>query len=223
MMPLSVQALHAPDGFFSLPVVAVGSAMSVGALAYAARRASREGDERALPLMGVTAAFIFAAQMINFPVAGGTSGHLVGSALAAILLGPWAAMLVMASVVAVQALVFQDGGLLVLGVNVFNMAVLAVLAAWLAFRLVPGREAGPRRFLGASFLAGWASVVVTAVAVAVELALSHTSPLTVALPAMGGVHALIGLAEGLITASALALVRTARPDLIRLMRMPERG
>ena len=120
-------ALHIPDGFVSAPVAAVGWVLAAAAIALAARRADRNLDERAAPLMGVMAAFIFAGQMVNFPVAGGTSGHLVGGALAAILLGPWAAIIVMTAVVALQALLFQDGGLAALGVNTLNMAVISAL------------------------------------------------------------------------------------------------
>src|SRR3990172_2402743 len=120
-------ALHAPDGFLTVPVALLMWVLTIVVLAIAVSRASRELDERAVPLMGVTAAFIFAAQMVNFPVAGGTSGHMVGGVLAAILLGPWVGALVMASVVAVQALVFQDGGLVVLGANIFNMGIVATL------------------------------------------------------------------------------------------------
>ena len=104
--------------------------ITIVVLAIAVQRASRELDERAVPLMGVTAAFIFAAQMVNFPVAGGTSGHMVGGVLAAILLGPWVGTLVMTSVVAVQALVFQDGGLVVMGANIFNMGIVGTLGGY---------------------------------------------------------------------------------------------
>jgi cobalt/nickel transport system permease protein len=119
--PLLVPGLHAPDGFFSVPVAVALWAVAVVIIAISVRRAGRTFDERAIPLMGVTAAFIFAAQMVNFPVVGGTSGHLLGAVLAAVLLGPWAATLVMASVIAVQSLLFQDGGLLAMGANIVNM------------------------------------------------------------------------------------------------------
>ena len=119
--------MHIPDGFVNIPVAAATYVASGGSLAYAVRRTNEELGEKQVPLMGVMGAFIFAAQMLNFPVAGGTSGHLIGGALAAILLGPWAGMLIMASVLIVQALIFQDGGLVALGANVFNMGVVACL------------------------------------------------------------------------------------------------
>ena len=208
-------ALHIPDGFVSAPVAAAGWVAAAGLIAFAARRAERNLDERAIPLMGVAAAFIFAAQMVNFPVAGGTSGHLLGGALAAILLGPWAAIIVMTAVVALQALLFQDGGLAALGVNTLNMAVLTVLLTWAVYRgLAPLSRLHPVVPAVAAFAAAWLSVEAAAVATAFQLAVSGTSALAVALPAMIGVHALIGIGEGLITLGALALVRAARPDLL---------
>jgi cobalt/nickel transport system permease protein len=188
---------------------------SAGGIGYAVRRANRELGERHVPLMGVSAAFIFAAQMMNFTVAGGTSGHLLGGALAAILLGPWAGTLVLTSVLIVQALLFQDGGLLALGANLFNMAIVGVLIGWVIYR-------GLRRLLGdgtwavmaSGFAAAWLSVVVASLVAAAELAFSGTSPWMVVVPAMGLVHALIGLGEGLITVGVLAFLRAARPDLL---------
>ncbi|MDE2696973.1 MAG: energy-coupling factor ABC transporter permease [Chloroflexota bacterium] len=208
-------ALHIPDGFVSAPVAAGGWVLAAAVIALAARRADRNLDERAAPLMGVMAAFIFAGQMVNFPVAGGTSGHLVGGALAAILLGPWAAIIVMTAVVALQALLFQDGGLAALGVNTLNMAVLSVLVGWGVYRVLqPLGGLHPALAAAAAFAAAWLSVEAAAVATTLQLAASATSPLTVALPAMVGVHALIGIGEGLITLGALGLVRAARPDLL---------
>jgi cobalt/nickel transport system permease protein len=174
--------------------------------------------------MGVLAAFIFAAQMLNFTVAGGTSGHLIGGALAAILLGPWAAILTMTTVVGIQALVFQDGGLLVMGANILNMGVIAVLVAYGIYRGVMALAGGRRwgLFVG-GFAAAWLSVVVAAVACAIQLAFSGNSPLGVALPAMAGVHVLIGIGEGAITVGALAFVTAARRDLLEVSDRPIRG
>jgi cobalt/nickel transport system permease protein len=165
--------------------------------------------------MGVMGAFIFAAQMMNFPVAGGTSGHLLGGALAAILLGPWAAILVMTAVVGLQALLFQDGGLAALGANVFNMGVLTAFVGYGVYVLLRPLERAwaPGRVV-AAFAAAWVSVEVAAIATSFQLAISDTSPLDVALPAMVGVHALIGIGEGLITAAALSFLLAARPDLV---------
>ena len=208
-------ALHIPDGFVSVPVAAGGWVIAAAVIALAARRADRNLDERAAPLMGVMAAFIFAGQMVNFPVAGGTSGHLLGGALAAILLGPWAAIIVMTAVVALQALLFQDGGLAALGVNTLNLAILTALVGWAVYRaLQPLRGLHSAVPAIAAFAAAWLSVEAAAIATTFQLAASGTSPLVVALPAMAGVHALIGIGEGLITVGALGLVRAARPDLL---------
>ncbi len=209
--------MHIPDGFVSTGTSVATWVASVGGLSYAVRRVNRELGERQVPLMGVTAAFIFAAQMMNFTVIGGTSGHLLGGALAAILLGPWAGMLVLTSVLAVQALLFQDGGLLALGANIFNMAVVGVLVGWAVYM-------GLRRLLGdriwatmvSGFAAAWLSVVVASLLAAAELALSGTSPWGVVLPAMGLVHILIGIGEGLITVGVLSFLRVTRPDLLTM-------
>jgi len=215
--------MHIPDGFLNTATTAVGWAASAGALSYGTRRLTRDLDESQVPLMGVTAAFIFAAQMMNFTVAGGTSGHLLGGALAAILLGPWAGMTVITAVLAVQALVFQDGGLLALGPNVLNMAVVGVLVAWVVYRLSL-RVLGQRRSAPsiAAFTAAWLSVVIAALFAAVELGLSGASPWGLVLPAMGGVHALIGIGEGLITVAVLSFVRVVRPDLLSLSARPQK-
>lgn len=207
--------MHIPDGFLSTPVAATTAVLAVGAVTYALRHADRTIDDRAVPLTGVTAAFIFAAQMLNFPVAGGTSGHLLGAALATVLLGPSIACLVLTVVLALQALVFADGGISALGANVLNMAVLGVLAAWLvlavARRLAPRSDAS---LLAATAVAAWISVMVSAGFTAAELAISGTVPLSTVLPAMLGVHALIAVGEAVVTVAALGAVLAARPDLV---------
>lgn len=216
--------MHIPDGFISTGTAAVSWLASAGSVGYAVRRANRQLGERQVPLMGVTAAFIFAAQMMNFTVAGGTSGHLLGGALAAILLGPWAGMLVLTSVLVVQALLFQDGGLVALGANILNMAVIGVLVGWVVYT-------GLKRLLAdkswatvvSGFAAAWLSVVVASLVAAVELAVSGTSPWGVALPAMGLVHMLIGIGEGLITVGVLAFLRITRPDLLTLYQKAQRA
>lgn len=205
-------ALHIPDGFLSLTISLLFWVVTAALLALAVRRTQADFGERQIPLMGVMAAFIFAAQMINFPVAGGTSGHLLGGALAAITLGPWAAMLVMASVVGVQALLFQDGGLLAMGANIFNMGLLTALLGFGLYRGVAGRDRTLRLVMAG--LAAWLSVMAGALATSLQLWLSGTSSLTVVVPAMLGVHALIGLGEALITVAALAFIWRTRPDLL---------
>lgn len=204
--------LHIPDGFLSLAIALVCWVATVALLGIAVRRTQVELGERQVPLMGIMAAFIFAAQMINFPVAGGTSGHLLGGALAAIVLGPWAAMLVMASVIGVQALLFQDGGLLVMGANILNMGLLTALIGYGLYRSVAKQNLSIR--LGVAAVAAWISVMAGALFTALQLWLSGTSPLGIVLPAMLGVHALIGIGEALITVAALAFISRTRPDLL---------
>ncbi|MBE2269949.1 MAG: PDGLE domain-containing protein [Anaerolinea sp.] len=210
-----ILAMHIPDGFVSLPVGAFGWLLLVLLLAVALRQTRQQLDERQIPLIGVLAAFIFAAQMINFLVAGGTSGHLLGGALIAILLGPWASLLVMTSVLAVQALVFQDGGLVALGFNAINMGVIAPFVAYAVYRLSQ-RVLGSSRSaqIGGAAFAAWVSVILAAAAASVELAASNTAALSIALPAMVSVHMLIGIGEALITVAALSFIRQVRPDLI---------
>ena len=210
--------LHVPDGFLSFPVAVTMYLLAGIFVGVAVRRAGADQNESTAPLLGVLAAFIFAGQMMNFPVAGGTSGHMLGGALAAILVGPWAAIVILTAVVSVQALIFQDGGLAALGANVFNMGVTTAFVATAVFLLIVkllGRDR--RALLLASFAAAWCSVMVSAGLTSVQLAVSDTSPWGVVLPAMLGVHALIGIGEGLITVAAVGLVLSARPDLIRLV------
>jgi cobalt/nickel transport system permease protein len=171
---------------------------------------------RRAPVLGLTTAFIFAAQMINFPVAGGTSGHLLGGALAAIMLGsPWAGTLCIATVLIIQAVLFADGGITALGANIFNMAVIGVWVGWLLTQTLQRLFGGSARRLPlAAGIAAAISVVVAAIFAAIELALSGTAPPLVVLPAMAGIHILIGIGEGLITGAVLAYLATARPDLM---------
>jgi cobalt/nickel transport system permease protein len=209
--------MHIPDGLLSVPVSIALWVVAIAAVGLALVRVGDEMGERQVPLMGVMAAAIFAGQMLNFPVAGGTSGHLMGAALATILLGPWAAILVLTSVVSIQALLFQDGGLLALGGNIFNMAVVGVAVSFavysIAQRLANGRRLGV--FAG-GFLTGWLSIFIASLGVGLQLAASGTTRADLAIPAMGGVHALIGLGEGLITVGALAFIYATRPDLLKL-------
>jgi len=217
-------ALHIPDGFLSGGVAAAAAVVALVAVAYGLRVADRDLDEARVPLLGVCAAFIFAAQMLNFPVAGGTSGHFLGATLAAVLLGPWIACLVMAVVIATQALAFADGGISALGANVVNMGVLGALLA--GFAVQAGVRVLPRTrtaFLGLVAVVSWAAVMIGAAATSVMLALSDTVPLGTALPAMLGVHALIGIGEAVVTAVAVGAVLSARPDLIALGRFEVPG
>jgi cobalt/nickel transport system permease protein len=211
---VNVFAMHIPDGFLSNPVAAVTAGVAFVAVA-AAIRSGREIDEEAIPLLGVLAAFVFAVQMLNFPVAGGTSGHLLGAALVTALLGPRIAFLVLTVVLVVQALVFADGGITALGANVVNMGVSGAVVAGGVLaaggRILPDTR---KAFLGSVAVASWLAVMAGAALASVELAISGTIPLGTVLPAMLGVHALIGAGEAVITVAAVSAVLSARPDLV---------
>lgn len=210
--------MHIPDNFLTLPVSLLLWLLTIACVGIAVRRTNAALDDRQVPMMGVMAACVFAAQMLNFPVAGGTSGHLLGGALAAIVLGPSSGILVMTCVVALQAILFQDGGLVVMGANIFNMGILTALVGGTLFRallgVVGGRSWG---LVVAGFISAMVSVVVASAFTALQLAASGSASAVVVLPAMIGVHSLIGIGEGLITAAALSFILATRPDL-----MPER-
>ena len=206
--------MHIPDGFLSAPVWAAAGAVSAAVVGVSIRRVGKSLEERTIPLLGVVGAFIFAAQMVNFPIAAGTSGHLGGAVLAMLLLGPWAAGLIMTAILVIQALLFQDGGITALGANVLNIGLLGSFLGFLLFqglrRLLPGL----RGTLIAAFLTAWLATVLSAALAALEIALSGTSPRRLVLPAMAGIHAVIGIGEGLITAAALAFLLRVRRDLV---------
>jgi cobalt/nickel transport system permease protein len=207
--------MHIPDGFLDGGVAAAAAVPAIAAVGYGVRRAGRSLDDRKVPLLGVTAAFVFAVQMLNFPVAGGTSGHLLGGALAAILLGPWLACVVMAVVISGQAFVFADGGVTALGANVLNMGVVGALGIGVV--MLAARRVLPRTrttFLAVAGAGAWLSVMAGALLCSVELGLSGTVPFATVLPAMLGVHALIGIGEAVITVAAVGAVLATRPDLI---------
>ncbi len=211
-MHFSPTPMHIPDGFLSLIISIICWVITASVLAMAISKTNKSLGEKQIPLMGVMAAFIFAAQMINFPVAGGTSGHLLGGALAAIVLGPWAGMLVMTSVIAVQGLLFQDGGLVVMGANILNMGLVTAAVGYGLYRSATGQSKSVK--LGVAGVAAWLSVMTGALLTSLQLWLSGTSDLQLVIPAMLGVHALIGVGEALITVSALAFIFQTRPDLL---------
>lgn len=208
----SMLLLHIPDGFLDNAVSILCWVLSLTILALAVRRAQAEYDERLIPLAGVMAAFIFAAQMINFPVLGGTSGHLIGAALAFIVLGPWLGLLVMTAVIGLQALLFQDGGLVVMGANILVMGIVPGFLAYGIYGLASkwGRSAR----LAAAGGAAWLSVVMGAFVTAVLLGASGTANLAIVAPLMVGVHMLIGVGEALVTVAALAFLLGSRPGLL---------
>ena len=209
--------MHAPDGFMNAGTALASGAVSIGTVGMALRQARDQLKDKAIPLAGITAAFVFAAQMFNFPVAAGTTGHLLGGALAAILLGPSVGVIVVTIVVVVQALAFADGGITALGYNVLNMAVIPAYGGYAVFRLF--RRWFPRStggVVGATGLAAWASVVMSSVAFAIEWLFGATAPVAFddVFGAMVGVHSLIGIGEAVISALAVGAVLASRPDLV---------
>jgi cobalt/nickel transport system permease protein len=207
--------VHIPDGFLDARTALAGGAVAAAGVGAALAGVRRHLPARRVPIVGLAAAFVFAAQMLNFPVAAGTSGHLVGAVLAAVLLGPGAAVVAMTAVLVLQCLLFADGGVTALGANVFDMALVAPVAGYAVYRpLWRGLGGGLRARLFAAAFAAWFSTVVAAVACAGQLALAGTVAWRAALPAMAGVHMLIGLGEAAITAMVVAAVARARPELL---------
>ena len=210
-------ALHAPDGFLEPGTAIVTAALATAVFVWAIRQSGRELGERQLPLAGVSAAFIFAAQMLSFPVAAGTTGHLMGAALAAILLGPATGTVVVTVVLLVQSLLFADGGLTALGYNTINMAIVPAFGGYALFRLLrrmlPANSGG---VVGATGLAAGASVVLGAMAFAIEWLFGASAPVAFddVFTAVVGVHLLIGIGEGVISAIMVGAVLASRPDLV---------
>ena len=209
--------MHMPDGYMNLATAVGGAAVAGLGIWASLKHTGRRLAERQIPMAGLTAAFVFAAQMLNFPVAAGTSGHLLGGALAAILLGLWMGALVVTVVVVVQALVFADGGIVTLGLNVLNLSLVTALGGWLAFRvlmrILPKSTGGA---IAATMVAGFLSVLAGSLAFVAEYAIGGQggASLSTVLAAMTGVHSLIGIGEGLISSVAVGAVLAVRPDLV---------
>ena len=189
-------------------------ALSAAGVTWAVRSVRRSLPDSKIPLLGLAAAFVFAAQMLNFPVAGGTSGHLIGGVLAAVLLGPNAGLLIMTSVLVVQALVFADGGILAMGANIFNMGIVGSVAGYAVYRVARNRLKGLQGQLAAAAFAAWCSVVLASIGCTAQLVFSGTVRWDTAFPAMAGIHMLIGIGEAAITALVLTAVAATRPELL---------
>ena len=208
--------MHIPDGFIDGPTSLAAAGVAVAGLGIGVRKAADALDDRRAPLAGLVAAFVFAVQMLNFPVASGTSGHLLGAVLAAVLVGPWAAVICIAVVLLVQAL-FADGGLTALGLNIVNMGLIGALGGYAVFLgarwLLPKTKGG---VVAASAVAAGVSVVMASAAFVLEYALGGTVDLSLGavLGAMVGVHTFIGIGEAVITAMTVSAVLSVRPDLV---------
>ncbi|KUI25068.1 cobalamin biosynthesis protein CbiM [Mycobacterium sp. IS-1742] len=218
-------AMHMSDGIVNAPTSLLFGATAVAALGFCVVRARNELDERAVPLAGLVAAFVFAVQMVNFPILPGVSGHLLGGALAAILVGPFTGALCIALVLTVQALLFADGGVTALGANITNMAVIGVAAGYgtavLLYALLRRRSQVPVAAVGVvAFVAALVGTLCAAMGFVVEYAIGGAAPASMGavLAYMGGTHALIGVGEGVITALTVVAVARVRPDLVYLMR-----
>jgi len=205
--------MHIPDGFLTPPVWGTFDIVSGSFLAFGLRQVGRYVEEKAIPLMGVLSAFVFAAQMINLPIAGGTSAHFLGAALVGILLGPWAGLVVIAVVLVVQCFLFQDGGLAALGANIFDMGIIGSLGSYWVYRLFVRLKSGPGAVFWSGFWAAWITVFVSSVCCAMMLAISGVVSWRVGLTVISGVHALLGLLEGIVTGTVLQAISRSRPDL----------
>jgi len=203
--------MHIPDGFLSLPVVISTTAVSAALLYPAIKKVDREAPPERVPLMGLAAAFVFTAQLLSFPVFGGTSVHLTGAVLISILLGPLSGFLITASAVLLQAFLFQHGGLITAGANVLNLAVIQSILGYCFFRMFPAKW-----FSAGAFLAAFITVTAAAAVCAVELIVSGTIPLKAGLIAMVTAHLFAGAAEGVITVLILGMIRKVKPELLEL-------
>jgi cobalt/nickel transport system permease protein len=208
--------MHLPDGILDTKTVLLSGGAAVAGVGIALRQVRHWVGARQRPLLGLASAFVFAAQMLNFPIAGGTSGHLTGGVLIAVLLGPASAVLVMTCVLIVQCLMFADGGLLALGANVFNMAIVGAGGGFLVFRGVRALSRGheQREIVFAAMFAGWCGTVLASITCAGQLALSGAAPWSITFPAMANIHMLIGVGEGLATGLISLAVLRARPEMV---------
>ncbi len=205
-----VVSVHIPDGFLSTPVWVATDVTAVATVGFAVRKVREELDERKLPLLGLTAAFVFGAQTLNFPIPGGTSGHVMGGVLTALLVGPYAGVLVMSVVLILQALLFGDGGVLALGANIVNMALIGTWLCYGIYGVLRTRISD----LVAAGVAAWLSLVLGAAGCGVMLALSGTAPFTAVVPLMVVIHAVIGIGEALVTVAAVKFVKQLRPEWV---------
>jgi cobalt/nickel transport system permease protein len=209
--------VHIPDGFIDPPIAALTGALAIGTVALSVVKGAAELDDKQIPMAGLVAAYVFAVQMLNFPVASGTSGHLLGGVLAAVLVGPWLGTLAISVVLLVQALLFADGGLTALGLNIVNMGLIACMGGYVVYRglrmLLPRAKAG---VIAAAGIAAGLSVVLAAIGFVIEYALGGSGGASVGtvFAAMVGVHAVIGIGEGVITGLTVGAVLALRPDLV---------
>ncbi|MBC7107259.1 MAG: energy-coupling factor ABC transporter permease [Methanomassiliicoccales archaeon] len=215
--------MHIPDGLMAPEILAIGWMIALAVIAFSVFKVNKKIDEKTVPLMAILAAGIFVAQMLNFPIFGGTTGHLVGAALAAVLVGPYAAVIILTVILVIQCFVFGDGGLTALGLNLTNMAVIGTFVAWGTYKLFPEKL----EKVGV-VAAAWASVFVAAFACALELAASFSISsgaygieAAISLPSMLGYHAVIGIGEGIITGAIFLYLTKVAPEIIKTRKPTE--
>jgi len=209
--------MHLPDGLIWPPIMALGWILAIVIITIAVRRVKGSIPSERMPTMAVLAAGIFVAQMLNFPIAGGTTGHLIGATIATLIVGPWAAIIVMSVIIIVQGLMFGDGGILALGLNLTNMAIVGVAVSWIVIK-----GAGRFKMEISTFVAAWLAVLAAATICAIELAISYAAApdaygiiWSISIPTMVGLHAMIGLGEGIITSSVMAYVLRVSPEIVQ--------
>ena len=224
-LPGGYYIMHIPDGLMDPTVAAVGWIIALIVIAISTKVINKKIDEKQLPLMAILAGGIFVAQMLNFPIGGGTTGHLIGSVLAAVLLGPYAAMLVIVVILIIQALLFGDGGITAFGLNVVNMAVIGCFLGWYIYRLFPKKLNLP-----GIFFASWTTVFIGAFACSVELAVSHAISGGIygisgfiAYPTMLSLHSIIGIGEAIITSGVIIFITRISPEIIDMPKIMMRG
>jgi len=210
--------MHIPDGLMEPSIAIIGWVIALIFIAISTKVINKKIDEKQIPLMAILAGGIFVAQMLNFPIGGGTTGHLIGAVLAAILLGPYAAMIVIVVILIIQALLFGDGGITAFGLNVLNMAIIGCFTGWYIYHIFPAKFKIP-----GIFIASWASVFLGALACSIELAASYTLSGSaygiagfIAFPTMLSLHALIGIGEGIITTSVIIFVSRISPEILHM-------
>jgi cobalt/nickel transport system permease protein len=209
--------MHIPDGFLNAPTAALMFAISIPILVWSWKKAQATYGRSFTAVLAISSAFVFAAQMINFPIAFGTSGHLVGGTFLAVLLGPYAAMMSMTMLLTMQAFIFADGGLTAFGANVFNMAIIGALSLFI-IKLMNGNSNSPRRFASSIFIASWLSVVLGALACGLEIGVSQlftgAGGIAITVPSMLAYHMIIGLGEGAITTVMLTSLQRLQPTAL---------
>lgn len=208
--------MHIPDGFLSLEIWLIMWILTLTFLGYAVSKTKNRLTERHVPMLGVLAAFVFAAQMLNTPIAGGTSGHLLGGVLTAAILGPMTSSIIMATIFIVQAIFFQDGGITALGANIFNMGLIGTIGGYYIYAAIKKTLGGNLGMFIGLAIASWLAVVLASAATAVEIAASGIIPLVIILPAMVSIHAIIGLIEAGLTLVVVGFISRTRPDLLTL-------